>query len=113
MKIADQRSQEAALYRRLYKTKGWKGRRLRQLRSEPLCRMCLEQGRIVAASVADHIVPHKGSPELFYGGELQSLCASCHSGAKQSHEARGYSSTVDVWTGWPSDPNHPANKERA
>jgi 5-methylcytosine-specific restriction protein A len=48
--------------------------------------MCLAEGRATAATVADHLVPYRGDPELFWGGELQSLCATCHSLRKQSQE---------------------------
>ena len=31
------------------------------------------------ATVADHIIPHKGNLELFWDeGNLQALCKSCH-----------------------------------
>jgi 5-methylcytosine-specific restriction protein A len=51
--------------------------------------MCLAEGRTTAATVADHIIPHRGDPDLFWCGELQSLCATCHSRFKQSHESGG------------------------
>jgi 5-methylcytosine-specific restriction endonuclease McrA len=44
------------------------------------------KGQAVRASVADHKVPHRGDAELFWKGELQSLCAHCHSSAKQREE---------------------------
>lgn len=50
--------------------------------------MCKAEGRLVVATVADHIIPHRGDKGLFMG-ELQSLCVSCHSGAKQREEAAG------------------------
>lgn len=82
----------------------------RHKQQEPLCRKCYERGIIKQADVADHIVPHKGNSTVFWDpNNLQSLCTSCHSQAKQSEERRGYSTAVDV-TGWPTDPQHPANK---
>jgi hypothetical protein len=39
--------------------------------------------------VADHVVPHRGDPDLFWQGALQSLCATCHSLRKQSQEKGG------------------------
>lgn len=66
----------------------WQRRREAQLRSEPMCAYCARQGFVTPATVADHIVPHRGDPELFENGELQSLCASCHSSAKQREEAQ-------------------------
>lgn len=55
--------------------------------AEPLCRMCLEQEIVTAANTADHVTPHRGDPELFWYGELQSLCPVCHSRHKQNEEA--------------------------
>lgn len=101
----DDRSDEAKAYRRLYNTRAWRDRRLALLSAEPLCRYCKALGRITAATVADHIVPHRGDRELF-AGELQPLCQSCHSAVKQREERGGYHSAVDL-DGYPIDPNHP------
>ena len=65
----------------------WRKRRAAHLAGEPLCRMCLTNGRVVAATVADHIVPHRGDRALFMGA-LQSLCVHCHSSVKQKEERR-------------------------
>ncbi|MCG8990866.1 HNH endonuclease [Laribacter hongkongensis] len=49
--------------------------------------MCLAEGRTVAATVVDHITPHRGDQRLFWdSSNWQPLCASCHSGAKQREE---------------------------
>lgn len=90
-----------------YSTPGWRRRRLAQLRSEPLCRYCSQMGQVTPATVADHIEPHRGDRGRFWEGELQSLCASCHNSAKQSEEARGYSTQVGL-DGLPVDVKHPA-----
>jgi HNH endonuclease len=58
----------------LYCTTMWRKRAKHQLRSQPLCEMCLKDGRINAATIADHIEPHKGDEQKFFFGELQSLC---------------------------------------
>ena len=73
----------------------WHRRARRQLQCEPLCAMCLSEGRIVAASVADHIEPHHNDPIKFWTGRLQSLCAHCH-------ESRNSRSAAASTT--PSDP---------
>jgi 5-methylcytosine-specific restriction endonuclease McrA len=52
--------------------------RLAQLQQNPLCEHCKAVGRTVAASVADHVVPHENDGESFWEGELQSLCKRCH-----------------------------------
>lgn len=66
-------------WKHLYDTRAWKTRRRKQLTKQPLCESCLAEGRTTLATVADHIQDHKGDTVLFYDGELQSLCASCHS----------------------------------
>lgn len=94
---------------RMYHTARWGRLRTQQLRSEPLCAYCLAKGEVVLATVVDHVIPHRGDPELFYRGRLQSLCATHHSGSKQSEELRGYALEVGV-DGIPVDPLHPVNR---
>lgn len=87
----------------------WRKRRAAQLAEHPLCRLCMDmRGRVTAASVADHVVPHRGDPALFEG-PLQSLCAPCHSGWKQELETSGTLKGCDL-TGMPLNPHHPWNK---
>lgn len=71
--------------------------------------MCLDRGETKAASVSDHVIPHRGDERLFWEGELQSLCKPCHSRLKQREEIHGQSDTLDA-DGWPVDPRHLANK---
>lgn len=108
----DQRSAEANNYRRLYFTNRWRERRARQLAAEPLCRICQANGRTTAATVADHVIPHRGDETLFFEGALQSLCDEepfrCHSRVKQREENLGFSPAVDA-SGFPIDPRHPSN----
>jgi hypothetical protein len=51
----------------------------------------MEQDRITAATVCDHVHPHRGDEVLFFSGPFQSLCETCHNSAKQREEvaARG------------------------
>lgn len=73
-----------------YKNKKWWSLRYRQLQKEPLCRFCKELGKTTAATVVDHIIPHKGNRQLFEDEKnLQSLCAICHSSTKAKIESRG------------------------
>lgn len=92
-----------------YHTTRWRARRARQLAEHPLCKLCEEQGRVTAATIADHVEPHLGDPDKFWHGELQSLCATCHSARKQMQEKHGYSQACGV-DGMPLDPNHPFNR---
>ena len=57
----------------------WKKARIRFLKAHPLCVECQKQGRLVKATVVDHIVPHRGDAKLFWDeANWQSLCKSCH-----------------------------------
>lgn len=78
------------------------------LREEPLCRMCLAQGRVSASTIADHIIP------LSEGGtgernNYQGLDADCHrkKTAEEASRARGVKAPRhrrDIGPdGWPKD----------
>jgi 5-methylcytosine-specific restriction protein A len=40
---------------------------------------CHDEGRVVPVFQVDHVVPHKGDPDLFWDelNNWQSLCAAC------------------------------------
>lgn len=66
----------------------WQQARLVFLNANPLCVFCDREGRTTAATVVDHITPHKGDMTLFWDrANWQPLCASCHSSVKQRVEA--------------------------
>jgi len=49
------------------------------LREHPLCVYCHREGMIVAASVVDHIQPHRGNYDLFWDSDnWQPLCKRHH-----------------------------------
>jgi 5-methylcytosine-specific restriction protein A len=56
----------------------WQRLREAHLASEPLCRMCLQAGRITPAVLVDHIVPINDGGAVLDDDNLQSLCRSCH-----------------------------------
>ena len=57
----------------------WRKARLRFLHSHPLCELCKRQGKLVEATVVDHIVPHRGDKKLFWDeSNWQALCKPCH-----------------------------------
>ena len=72
---------------------------------EPLCRLCLEAGRVPPATVADHVVPHLGDFTAFRLGQLRSLCAECHNRLDRTNSPRAPVRE----DGTPSDPHHPWN----
>lgn len=88
-----------------YQTAAWQRRRAAHLTGEPLCRMCMADGLTVAATVADHVVPHKGDLHRFWHGELQSLCKRCHDSRKARIERSGVDVGCDA-SGVPLDPAH-------
>ncbi len=49
--------------------------------------MHAELGQVVAATVADHVRPHRGDLDLFLNRDnLQSLCKPCHDSHKKAQE---------------------------
>lgn len=63
-----------------YSTK-WRKVRKYILDKEPLCRRCLDVGKIKPADMVDHIIPisFSSSEELKFGEDnLQPLCFTCH-----------------------------------
>ncbi|ECT1023834.1 HNH endonuclease, partial [Salmonella enterica] len=88
---------------RIYGSK-WDKARLVFLREHPLCVMCQEQGRVVLATVVDHIKPHRlkeallsekpvaiaQAQKLFWDRKnWQGLCKSHHDSTKQRMEKSG------------------------
>ena len=57
----------------------WRKARRIHLASEPLCRTCKAEGRVTAATIVDHIVPHRGNYALFWDQtNWASICAHHH-----------------------------------
>ena len=75
------------------------------LSKHPLCVTCRDIGRIVAAEVVDHIIPHRGDRKLFWDrSNWQSLCSRCHNGLKQRQEPEGIMGASVLIAGQPSSP---------
>ena len=67
----------------------WRKASRAYLERNPLCVECLKRNRVVAATVTDHIVPHKGDPALFWDpNNRQSLCKRCHDRKTALHDGR-------------------------
>lgn len=74
----------------------WSKVRKQFIKEHPLCKACLEEGKVTAAEQVDHIIPHKGSEKLFWdSGNWQSLCASCHS-TKTITENGGFGGSAET-----------------
>lgn len=57
----------------------WRTARNRFLKANPLCIRCKEEGRLVKATVVDHVKPHRGDKKLFWDeSNWQALCKRCH-----------------------------------
>src|SRR6478736_272108 len=62
----------------MYNNTRWRRLRAEQLRKQPLCEVCQEQGRITEATICDHVQSHKGDVVKFWSGPFQSLCKTHH-----------------------------------
>ena len=71
-------------WRAWFGTAKWKAIRAAQLTRQPTCERC----GMAPATTANHRRPHRGDPGLFWGGALESVCASCHSSTIQREENR-------------------------
>jgi len=71
-------------------TSKWQRARAGFLALHPLCDECARHGRVSAATVVDHIKPHKGDRALFWDRDnWQPLCKPCHD-AKTAREDGGF-----------------------
>ena len=70
----------------------WQQARIQYLSEHPMCCYCERDGRVSAASVVDHIIPHQGDDNLFWRrSNWQPLCKPCHDSIKAKEErAAGY-----------------------
>ena len=68
----------------------WQKARATFLARSPLCVECEKAGRVTAAAVVDHIVPHQGDQGLFWDTDnWQSLCKTHHD-IKTAREDGGF-----------------------
>lgn len=84
-----------------YTTAKWRSLRAKQLRMQPLCEFCLKDGKVTAATICDHVEPHRGDESKFWSGPFQSLCQTCHSSTKQRIERGSQPRVVTGVDGWP------------
>ncbi|WP_307728291.1 HNH endonuclease [Paenibacillus plantiphilus] len=60
------------------------------LRENPLCKHCIDAGRVEASTVVDHIIPHRGDQVMFWlRSNWQALCKTHHD-AKTTREDGGF-----------------------
>lgn len=60
------------------------------LGGHPLCAYCELEGRVAAATLVDHLYPHRRFQGVFWMRQWWvSACADCHDGFKQRVERAG------------------------
>ncbi|TZG26495.1 hypothetical protein [Sphingomonas montanisoli] len=76
-------------------------------RDNPLCAYCELEGRITAATLTDHLYPHRLFAGVFWLKHWWvSSCGPCHSGFKQALERRG-KAAIDALADRLGRPRHP------
>lgn len=90
----------------------WRKARIAFLAENPLCARCNREGRLAAATVVDHVKPHKGDMALFWdAANWEASCKPCHDRAKQSEEKGGTKHLAACGPdGLPLHPAHPWNR---
>ena len=80
----------------------WRRLRAQLLAQEPLCRLCMGNGRVTAATEVDHISPlHKGGRE-FDANNLRPVCHDCHQDVTNAELGRRVRAEIGL-DGWPID----------
>jgi hypothetical protein len=65
----------------------WQQARARHLTASPLCVYCERENGVTAASIVDHITPHRGDMAIFWDPDnWQSLCKPHHDSEKRREE---------------------------
>ena len=92
----DQRRYAAAPWRKWYGLKRWKDMRWDVLVAAMFqCSRCGVLHADTSKLVADHTIPHRGRPELFWDrANLTCMCTDCHDKVKQREEQ---AEPVGVW----------------
>ena len=74
---------------KMYKKGIWKKLRLAKLEKNPLCELCLPEGKLERGICIDHIKPHRGDWDRFLDFKnLQTLCKSCHNRKRQRERGK-------------------------
>jgi 5-methylcytosine-specific restriction protein A len=73
--------------RTFYQSVAWRALRAAFLHQHPVCCRCEARGVIVAAVVADHILPIKDGGARLDEANLQALCVPCHNSKTASETA--------------------------
>lgn len=84
-RVYDNRDGKRGERHRIYDTERWRRLRDAKFADQPLCELCLREGRVRAADEIHHVVSFMSVPEgagrtaLAYDWDnLMSLCSECH-----------------------------------
>ena len=77
----------------------WRRARAAYLAHHPLCAACQALGRVVPATVVDHVVPHRGDPVLFWNRANGKAYASAATIASRRAKAAGVDGANDLIPG--------------
>ena len=86
----------------------WRRARAAFLARHPLCAACQAQGRVVPATVVDHVVPHRGDQRLFWDeSNWAPACKPCHDAQDRARGPLGLTLSrprgeVICLRGWPA-----------
>ena len=72
-----------------YKSRQWRSTRVYILQRNPLCKICKDKGKVVGATIVDHIKPIRQGGHRFSESNLQPLCKPCH-----DHKSGGEGHTI-------------------
>lgn len=85
-------------HHKLYDTQAWRRLSKRVLREDPVCPLCLMEGRMTAATETDHIIAHKGDKALFYDrANLVGFCKQCHARKTAAERNGKWYETLQEW----------------
>jgi 5-methylcytosine-specific restriction protein A len=98
--MPDQRSVEAAGYRKHYGSARWRRIRASVLAENPLCQWCIEREIVEPATEVHHKEPHRGDMTKFWSGPFLATCKSCHASRGQ-REDLGQTVLTFGADGWP------------
>lgn len=73
-----------------YADRRWRAARAIFLKQHPLCAECQDEGRIEAATVVDHVIPHKGDRRLFWDRTNWAACCKTHHDRKTATQDGGF-----------------------
>lgn len=85
----------STLSKRFYNSSAWKKARTMKMARDPLCEICSQKGKVVAATQVHHLLPITKYPKDRLDLDLLcSLCDSCH--AKVEAEERELEKTNEI-----------------